>query len=164
MIIALIIAFVCGAASSIVATLIFAGFITRPHQKRENTRQWEAIQQFLLDPALLVTVGGSGTLMGRPNPTKWAVVVRPHIEVPIGDDSATLWQLNRLEWAPNSGPGWSLSKELVSHIRNPTTKVYLEVSYEPVHKNIGNVAGVEIGDLVRLNHLDFKPQDSKAQE
>jgi hypothetical protein len=157
-----IVTFLCGAASSLAAAFIYTRII-RAQQKRENARQWESIEQFLSKPALLVAVGGSGSINTRPNCTKWSVVVRPRIEVPESSLITRAWFLGHQECTPSSGAVWSLNRDLVSHVRDPDTKVYAEVSYEPVHKNIGNVNGVEIGEMVRLT-IDFKPQEMGAEE
>ena len=103
-------------------------------------------------------VSGTANIIGRVNDTPWTVIAQMHIEDQLGEDVAQVFQLNERDWKPNEGAVWNLNKRLADLLKNPQTKVYLDISYEPVHKNTGKVRGARIGDRVHLRQLHFMPR------
>jgi hypothetical protein len=93
--------------------------------------------------------------MGHVNNTPWTVLVQAYIEVPLTEDADRVYRLAELEWRPNEGAIWELNKELTDILRNPQARVFVDVSYEPVHKNTGKVHESRIGDRVRVRRLEF---------
>ena len=159
------IGFVAGVlSSSFVATA--ASLVGRGWKHRQNSDQWSQIRRCLVGPGLIRAVGGSATLMGHINTTRWTITVEPFIHTPFGDGPGTgiEYRLGTREWEPTTGTAWQISADVRKALENHDSKVYVNISYEPIYKNIGSVNGVPVGERVNLSYLDFSPESGEPEQ
>jgi hypothetical protein len=152
---------VTGVLSSLLVA-VFLPLMLRECHRRQNCAQWVRIKKCLGHPSALRAVSGGGSLVIGINTTPWTVAIEVTIELPIDEHGGRGYRLEEQSWKPNAGLSWQISSEVKRMLDDRNSKVYANIAYEPIHKNIGSVNEVAVGERVNLHYLDFSPERGEA--
>jgi hypothetical protein len=141
--------FLLGVLSGVFGNYLFARFTTRG-QSKANSKQWDRIKALLAKPRTLRSVKGDVTLLFSVNSTPWTVAVETCVYLPMDESGGMSYRLGLHEWKPNTGLMFEVVGEAKKALENPTSSVQANISYEPVHKNVGTVECMPVGEKVHI--------------